>query len=164
MARTKRSIPEAAPTQDELTDSVIGASRALVAIAVRSLAAGGDITLVQYRALVVLTYVGEQRIAELAEELAVNSSTVTRLTDRLARKGLVERFTSPDDRRATCVAITDAGRDVVAAVTARRRAEVSRILRKLPVADRRAVVESLDAFTVAAGEAPEQSWTLGWTS
>jgi DNA-binding MarR family transcriptional regulator len=164
VATTKRGAAAAAPTQDELTDSVIGASRALVAIAVRSLAAGGDITLVQYRALVVLTYVGEQRIAELAEELAVNSSTVTRLTDRLARKGLIERFTAPDDRRATCVAITDAGRDVVGAVTARRRAEVSRILRKLPVADRRAVVESLDAFTVAAGEAPEQSWTLGWTS
>jgi DNA-binding MarR family transcriptional regulator len=164
VAKSTRGAADAMPTQDELTDSVIGASRALVAIAVRSLAAGGDITLVQYRALVVLTYVGEQRIAELAEELAVNSSTVTRLTDRLARKGFIERSTSADDRRATCVAITDAGRDVVGAVTARRRNEVSRILRKLPVADRRAVVRSLDAFTIAAGEAPDQSWTLGWTS
>ena len=162
---SRRSGAAPAPTQEELTDAVLGASRALVAIAARSLGAGGEgMTLVQYRALVVLSYSGEHRVAELAEQLDVNSSSATRLTDRLARKGLISRVTDPDDRRATLIALTDAGRDAVSAVAARRRTEVSRILRKLPVDTRRSVVTSLEAFTVAAGEAPEQSWTLGWTS
>lgn len=153
------------PTQDVLTDAVLLASRVLLAIAVRSLAAAGeDVTLVQYRALVVLNYGGEHRIADLAAELGVNSSTVTRLTDRMARKGYINRVTDPQDRRATRVGITLAGRKIVAAVRARRKAEVSKILRKMPVGARRAVVESLEAFTVAAGEQPEQAWTLGWTS
>ena len=153
------------PTQDDLTDAVVGASRALLAIAVRSLAAAGEgMTLVQYRALVVLDYTGEQRIADLAEMLAVNSSTVTRLSERLVRKKLVRRVADPDDGRATRIAITEQGRAVVEAVTARRRAEISKIVRKMPPASRLAAVEALETFTAAAGEAPEQSWTLGWTS
>jgi DNA-binding MarR family transcriptional regulator len=162
MARTHHSP---AQSQDDLTDAVVGASRALLAIAVRSLGAGGEgMTLVQYRALVVLSYRGEQRIADLAEVLAVNSSTVTRLSERLVRKGLVRRVSDPDDRRTTRIAITAAGADVVEAVTARRRSEISRIVRKMPAASRLAAVDALEAFTGAAGEGPEQSWTLGWTS
>jgi DNA-binding MarR family transcriptional regulator len=154
----------ATPTQDEVTDAVLAASRVLVAIAARSLATvGEDITLTQYRALVVLAYTGERRITDLATELDVNSSTATRLVDRLVRRKLVRRSTHPDDRRATRLELTTDGRAVVAAVTARRRADVSRILRKMPPESRRALVDSLDALRAAAGEAPEQSWTLGWT-
>jgi DNA-binding MarR family transcriptional regulator len=162
MARTEIS---AAPGQDDVTDAVVGASRALMGIAVRSLSAAGEgMTLVQYRALVVLRYRGEQRIADLAEVLNVNSSTVTRMTERLDRKGLVRRVADPADRRATRIAITAAGESIVESVTAKRRSEISQIVRKMPVASRIAVVEALETFTSAAGEAPEQSWTLGWTS
>lgn len=162
MGRTQTS---AAPSQDDVTDAVVGASRALLAIAVRSLSAAGEgMTLVQYRALVVLRYRGEQRTADLAELLGVNSSTVTRMTERLVRKGLVRRVADPADRRATRIAITAAGEDIVEAVTAKRRSEISRIVRKMPSASRIAVVQALETFTSAAGEAPEQSWTLGWTS
>ena len=152
------------PTQDEVIDAVLGASRALVAIAARSLAAAGvDVTLPQYRALVILAYSGEQRTIDLATELGVNSSTATRLIDRLVRRKLVRRQVNRDDRRATSVTITATGRDVVDAVRRHRRAEARRILRKLPDESRRALVESLDALRTAAGEAPEQMWSLGWT-
>ena len=154
----------AAPSHDEVTDAVLAASRLLVAIAARSLSAAGEhVTLVQYRALVVLGYGGPQRTTDLAAELEVNSSTATRLIDRLVRRKLVRRLMHPEDRRATQLEITDAGRAVVSAVTQRRRAEISRLLRKLPPESLRALVDSLDALRAAAGEAPEQSWTLGWT-
>ena len=53
--------PPGQVTSDELVDTVLAASRALVAVAARSLAAAGDeVTLPQYRALVVLT-AGEPR-------------------------------------------------------------------------------------------------------
>lgn len=157
-------IAEAAPSQDEVIDAVLGASRTLVAIAIRSLAAAGvDVTLPQYRALVILAYTGEQRTTDLANELGVNSSTATRLIDRLVRRDLVDRRVHPEDRRATSVTITASGRDVVDAVMRHRRAEARRILRRLPNDSRRALVNSLDTLRVAAGEAPEQTWSLGWT-
>ncbi|HTW20640.1 MAG TPA: MarR family transcriptional regulator [Mycobacteriales bacterium] len=151
--------------QDELTDAIVGASRALLAVAVRSLGAVGDgLTLVQYRALIVLHYRGAQRVVDMAELLGVNSSTVTRLVERLTRKGLVRRVEDPADRRTTRLVITPAGERAVATVMARRREEISAIVAKMPASSRGAVVDALTAFTVAAGEAPEQSWTLGWTS
>jgi hypothetical protein len=59
--------PPAVPTDDELVDTVLAASRALVAVAARSLAAhGNEVTLPQYRALVVLAAAGPQGMAELA--------------------------------------------------------------------------------------------------
>jgi len=59
--------PDAQVAPDELVDTVLAASRALVAVAARSLAAAGDeVTLPQYRALVVLAAQGPQGTAELA--------------------------------------------------------------------------------------------------
>ena len=152
------------PTADEVTDAVVGASRALVGIAVRSLAATTeDLTMAQYRALVVLSYQGDQRVADLADDLGVNSSTVTRLIARLSRKGFVERVADPTDGRATRITVTTAGRDVMATVRARRRTEIARVMRRMPQPAGPEVVTWLEAFTLAAGEGAELSWSLGWT-
>lgn len=153
------------PTEDDVIDAALSASRVMIAIASRSLAAAGeDVTLTQYRALVVLAYNGPHRTGDLANVLGVNSSTATRLIDRLVRRHLVHRTTHPNDRRATRVEISEQGRSVVAAVTGRRRTEFARILGKLDEDVQRKLVDSLEAMTAAAGEAPEQSWTLGWGS
>src|SRR5215469_17689019 len=118
---------------DELVDTVLAASRALVAVAARSLAATGDeVTLPQYRALVVLAARGPQGTAELAAALAVNPSTATRMCDRLVRKGLIRRHRQPGDRRSVRIALTAPGRDLVAEVSRRRRAELTRLLGALP--------------------------------
>ena len=53
--------------------------------------AGEEVTLPQYRALVVLASRGPQRIVDLAGFLDVTASTATRMCDRLVRKGLVRR-------------------------------------------------------------------------
>jgi MarR family len=102
--------PSGQAGSDELVDTVLAASRALVAVAARSLAAAGDeVTLPQYRALVVLAAQGPQGTAELAAALAVNPSTATRMCDRLVRKGLVRRHRLAGDRRAVRIALTAAG-------------------------------------------------------
>ena len=76
--------------QDSMVDAVLTASRVLVAIAARSLAdAGEQVTLTQYRALVVLASRGPQSMAALAEAVAVTPPTASRLCERLVRKGLV---------------------------------------------------------------------------
>lgn len=153
-----------APTQDKVMDAVLAGSRVLIAIAARSLAASGeDVTLPQYRTLVILAYNGPQRTVDLAEALEVNSSTATRMIDRLVRRGVVRRDAHPEDRRANRVMITDEGRSIVAAVTGRRRKEFGQILRKMDAAARQSLVDGLTALSNAAGEAPEQMWTLGWS-
>lgn len=47
---------------------------------------------------------------ELAHRLVFSRSGVTRLVDRMARDGLVEREPCPDDRRGTFAVITEVGR------------------------------------------------------
>ncbi len=148
---------------NELVDSVLSASRALVAVAARSLAQVSDeVTLAQYRALVEVASRGPLRLVDLAQALRVDRSTATRMCDRLIRRGLVSRRRLTDDRRAVRISLTPAGRELVAEVTRHRRSELEQILARMPADDQAMVVKALRAFAAAAGEVPEQSWTLGW--
>lgn len=149
---------------DEVTEAVLLASRVLVAVAVRSLAAAPvDVTLPQYRVLVVLASRGPQSAGALAEELGVAPSSVTRLCDRLVGKDMVRRDLSAESRREVTIAISEQGAALVQAVTRARRREINRIVRAIPPARRSALVRSLEEFGAAAGEVPEQAWSLGWS-
>jgi DNA-binding MarR family transcriptional regulator len=48
--------------------------------------------------------------AELSREMACDTSSMTRMIDRLEAKGLVTRTRSEDDRRIVFIVITDTGR------------------------------------------------------
>ncbi|HEX4011827.1 MAG TPA: MarR family transcriptional regulator [Solirubrobacteraceae bacterium] len=155
--------PRSDPAGDELVDAVLGASRALVAVAARSLATvAEDVTLAQYRVLIELAARGPLRLADLALALTVDRSTATRMGDRLVRKRLVTRRRTSDDRRVVRISLTAAGAELVAEVSRRRRAEIQRIVERMPRSHRPLVVEALQAFSHAAGEVPEQDWSLGW--
>src|ERR1700760_2478186 len=146
-----------AADRDDLVDAVLASSRALVAVAARSLATvAEDVTLAQYRVLVELASRGPQRLADLAAALRVDRSTATRMSDRLARKHLVHRRRVATDRRGVRVSLAPAGAELVAEVSRRRRAEIAWIVRRMPSADRQAAVAALQAFADAAGEVPEQ--------
>jgi DNA-binding MarR family transcriptional regulator len=133
-------------------------------VAARSLAATEDtLTIVQYRALVLLASRGDLNVGALAETLDIHQSTATRLCDRLVAKGLVDRHASPESRRETVVALTPSGRAVIRAVTARRRNDIRKIMAKLRPAERADVVEAFSVFADAAGEIPDEAWKLGWT-
>ncbi len=146
-----------------MVDAVLSASRVLVAIAARSLAdAGEDVTLTQYRSLVVLASRGPQTVAELADLLAVTPPTASRLCERLVKKGLIRRRAGRHDRRQVRIALTTTGRELVDAVTLRRRREIAALLKPVPVETQRNVVVALAALARAAGEVPEQDWSAGW--
>src|SRR5690242_9451391 len=146
-------------------DAVLGASRALVGVAARSLAETEDtVTLVQYRALVLLAARGATNVGTLADALAVHQSTATRLCDRLEKRGFVERSAPPQSRREVVVTLTQAGRALLRSVTTKRRAEIEAILRRLTAKQRAAVTDAFRLFAEAAGEVPDDAWKLGWTS
>ena len=148
-----------------MVDAVLSASRVLVAVAARSLANlddADDVTLTQYRSLVVLASRGPQGIAALADALGVTPPTASRLCDRLVRKGLVRRRTDRNDRRQVRAGLTEAGRRLVDVVTERRRQEIANLLAAIPEDARRSVVAGLQLLADAAGEVPEQDWSTGW--
>jgi DNA-binding MarR family transcriptional regulator len=157
-------MPASTVTQEqELADAVLTASRVLVAVAARSLAAHeGEISLQQYRALVVLASRGPQRPRDLALALGVDPSTATRLCDRLVQKHLISRRRQGQDRREVRLDLTPSGDELIASVTARRRAEIKRIVDAVPPGKRAALVDAFAAFGHAAGEVPDDQWQRSW--
>lgn len=121
-----------------------------------------DVTLPQYRALVVLASRGPQHVGQLADALDVHPSTATRLCDRLVAKRLVRRAVTRENRRETSITLTASGKQIVDRVTKLRRAEIERIVGRIPVALQPSAIAALTAFSDAAGEIPEQAWSLGW--
>lgn len=152
--RTVGTTAKPAPSDvDAMTDAVLTASRLLVAVSAKSIAAVDEsITIPQFRVLVVLDTRGPLKLTAIAEHLAVNPSTATRTVDRLVTAGLVNREASPTSRRELVVSLTGEGQAVVRAVTQRRRSEITRIVSRMPVTSRRGLVRALRAFTEAGGE------------
>lgn len=135
-------------------NALLTASRLLVAVSARSLAAVEEaLTLPQLRMLVVLESTGPLSLSRLAAELDVRPSTAMRMIDRLVTVGMVARGASAADRRTSVISLTRAGLRTVGEVTERRRGEIARIVDAMPVGQRRHLIEALQAFT-AAGEEP----------
>src|SRR5690242_7166321 len=107
---------------DAITDAMLRASRLLVALSIRSIAAVDEsITLPQFRLLSVLDVDGPSNLAALAQRLGVNPSVTTRMIDRLTSAGLVDRRVNPANRRVVVLSLTDSGGTVVRRVMRERR-------------------------------------------
>lgn len=151
------------PGLDEVVDALAALSRILVGITARSLGMlDVDLTLSQYRIIVLLAARGPQRTVDLARELALHPSTVTRTCDRLIRRGLVHRQHRQLDRRVAWLALTEPGKELIAHVVRRRTAEIRRLLDSVPIANPEPVVRVLGAMVSAAGDLPEPEWWQRW--
>jgi DNA-binding MarR family transcriptional regulator len=143
----------------DVTDALLALSRVFVGLAARTLAQiDEDVTLPQYRVLVLLVSHGPQRVIDLAQELEVTSSTATRMCNRLARKGLAERQVRADDRRASWIGLTPAGRDLVDEVMRRRREAIAGLVQEVPITRPVAFAGVVHAFVEAAGEVSAAQW------
>ena len=150
-------------SEDEVVGALVALSRVFVGMAARSLASlDDDVTLPQFRTLVVLVSHGPQRIVDLAQELAVTSSTATRMCNRLVRKGLVAREERPEDRRAAWVTLTERGRELVGRAMQHRRETISALVADLSLTRPLGFAATLNALVEAAGEVPEAQWRQRW--
>ncbi len=148
---------------EAVTSAALTASRVLVGVAARSLGAAGDtVTVPQFRLLVVLSTGGAMKLAAVAEHLGVNASTALRMVERVEATGMVDRRVNPDNRREVLITLTDAGREVVERVTARRREELGAIVARMNMKQRGQLVRALNAFADAAGEPPADTSALAW--
>ncbi|WP_240675061.1 MarR family winged helix-turn-helix transcriptional regulator [Cellulomonas endophytica] len=85
----------------------------------RQLRAGSGLSLADYDVLVALVSQDPEpmTVSDVAVRIGAERSRVSHEARRLERRGLVALRPSDADRRATAVALTDAGRDALAAAT-----------------------------------------------
>lgn len=81
----------------------------------RDLAAAGHISLTWYDVLAALSEAPEHRLRlhELANEVVLSRSGLTRLLDRLEAAGFIAREPDPGDRRGTYAAMTPLGEETL---------------------------------------------------
>lgn len=145
---------------DAVVDDLLALARVLVGLTARTLASFDvDLTLPQYRTLVVLAGHGPRRAVDLAADLGVHPSTVTRTCDRLVRRGLVRRHRETSDRRSVRLSLTEAGKALIGDVMRRRAAELRRLARPFG-GD---LGEAVRGVVAAAGEPSEVEWWRRWS-
>ena len=149
---------------DAIIEAVMLGTRALVGVAARSLAeVSDDVSLAQYRVLVLIDGHGPQTMGELADRLGVNPSTVTRVCDVLVTKRLIRRGPARDNRRTVSAELTARGDKLVSQVTERRRRLIAEALEHMKPDSQRRLASGLADFAAAAGELSDHAWTLGWS-
>ncbi len=75
------------------------------------------ISITQYYALAALGETGKLSMGELARQMRLNVSTMTRIVDQLVAKSLVHRWMDPQDHRVCDVALTQQGRSLLGEIT-----------------------------------------------
>jgi DNA-binding MarR family transcriptional regulator len=105
----------------------------------------------QLSALANLDESGALRLGDLAAREGVTPSTTSRTVDALESSGRVERRPDPDDRRATLIAPTEAGRELLATLRTRRDALLSQGIERLPEEQRRALRAAVPALVDLVG-------------
>jgi DNA-binding MarR family transcriptional regulator len=89
---------------------------------------------------------GPERVSELAEQLGLDSTTVTRHLDELESRGLVVRRPDPTDRRAVLVHLTPKAVAQLDAADADRRTRLGNVLADWTAVDRHEFARLLNRF------------------
>ncbi|WP_425552910.1 MarR family winged helix-turn-helix transcriptional regulator [Frondihabitans peucedani] len=103
----------------------------------------------QYRVLVLLGTRGPMRSSDLALELGLLASGITRIVNRLIGAGYVLKQAGQKSRREVIVTATDSGLALVRDALDRRREELSTLLTVLSAPDRKALVRASRALASA---------------
>jgi DNA-binding MarR family transcriptional regulator len=125
-------MPEetAAAASDALTDVLVQTSFEVIAIVTR-VAAEHDLSLTSVRMLGILRD-RTLTMAQLADYLGLERSTVSGLVDRAEKRGLVARRASAADGRSTELVITDAGQELAALAGGNISVRIAPIVERMP--------------------------------
>ena len=115
----------------------------------RMLCAQAQLTPTQWEALELLWERGAAGMNELAEELRLSQSTLTRVVDILEKKNLARRQRSRGDRRRVEATLTVQGEEFHQRVLDRLQASCREILSSLPLAQRPGALEGVQALARA---------------
>lgn len=137
--------------QADIVDAVLAANRVFVAVAAGALAnLEPEVTLPQFRALVLIDIHEAMTVAQLAEALGVVPSTATRMCDRLVAKELVDRVVDSTNRRQMTLTLRPEGRALIEQSTRRRTREINRLLQSIPAQAQADLADALGLLVHAA--------------
>ncbi|MGH3165035.1 MAG: MarR family winged helix-turn-helix transcriptional regulator [Trebonia sp.] len=135
-------------------------TRALVGITMQSLQVlAGEVSLPQFRLLLVASVLGRVPSSRIAAEAMMTPSSVTRLTDKLAAAGLLERGADSRSRSIVTIGITRAGLDLVTRVVERRHELLAAVLGGMTPEDRETAARTACQFAGLAADAAALSAT-----
>ena len=105
--------------------------------------AGFDITPVQYGLLTTLALKPDLDQNSIGRELGIDRTNVADVLARLARRGLLVRYRSKDDRRMVLARLTPAGRRITDEMYAAMLRAQNRLVAPLPPEERKAFIDTL---------------------
>ena len=138
--------PDAAEIQlaARLGDAMMGLSRQWAAVAAQLAKLGIDRTAMML--LGTLTSIGPARSNALAEAVYSDPSTISRQVAALVKDGLIERRADPDDGRASLLAVTEKGRELLETRHRQKSCSIARMWAHWPGEDRERFIELLERF------------------
>lgn len=110
-----------------------------------------DLTFPQAQVMRILRR-GSLPTGRLACQLRISAPAITQLTNRLIRKGLIERTVRAEDRRCVIVALSESGRQLVDQFRKRRREIFSRALEHLSMQEQAQINDALVKVVAALEE------------
>jgi DNA-binding MarR family transcriptional regulator len=139
------------PAQEAMLNLLVAASH--VRQLVDEACAAGDITSGQYNALRILRGAHPKGYSrgEIAARMIERAPDVTRLIDRLERRGLVDRIRVPQDRRLSITRITRSGLDLLRRIDPHVTDIQRRLASRVPARDLRELSRICEAIY---GESP----------
>ncbi len=139
-----------------LSPEVVNAERLRLALVrlVRTLRRRGRsrLTPSQTSALSTVEEYGPMRINTLAAYESLGAPAATRVVASLEDLGLLERTVDPEDKRASLVSLSTAGRAVLDELKRERTLEISGMIERLSVKERASIVAAIPALEKIARE------------
>jgi DNA-binding MarR family transcriptional regulator len=139
----------AGPQADGLAEGIARLRRALRRGA-RVADPGNTLAVAQLELLAALAEHPGARPGQLARRLNMRANTVTTIVNALSSRGMLERVTADDDRRAVKLTVTEAGRLAVLSWQATNAAVLHLALSTLPAKQRRALAAAVPALDALA--------------
>ncbi len=108
----------------------------------------------EFAVLEALYHKGPLLLGEVQRKILVSSGGITYLVDSLERRGLVERRTREQDRRARYAALTPAGERLIADIFEEHAEAIERAVSGLDLEERRAAIDLLKRLGLHAAALP----------
>lgn len=115
---------------------------------------GGQLTLSQYRLMRMISQLRADRIRDVAIFLSATTPAASKAVERLARRGLVERVESPQDRRVWRLRLSEEGKALLDRHEAVHRAVLGRIFSRCEADTLSRVTDLLEELSSGMETAP----------
>jgi DNA-binding MarR family transcriptional regulator len=111
---------------------------------------GVPVPATQLRVLFVVEQNGAINLSGLANELGALLSSASRLCDRLEAAGLIVRESGQQSRREIAIRLSSDGEALLQRVRQERQDEIKKVLARMPVGARQALLTGLTEFSAAS--------------